>query len=230
MANGRQYPIDELSIAESWRLFKIMSEIVDGFESLGQHGPAVSIFGSARVAQGQPLYEKTRELATKLARAGFSIITGGGPGLMDAGNRGCQEGGGTSIGLHIHLPHEQQANTHLDVRCDFRYFFVRKLMFVKYATAYVVVPGGLGTLDELSEALLLIQTKRIKPFPIVLMGRDFWSGLLDWFQTRLLAEGFISEADLNLFLVTDDPDEAVEHIRTHAATQKEKARRAGPEQ
>lgn len=213
MPSSKQYLIDDLSIAESWRLFKIMAEIVDGFETLADHGPAVSIFGSARVRENTPLYDQTRDMARKLTKAGFSIITGGGPGLMEAANRGCAEAQGRSVGLHIHLPLEQEANPYLNVRCDFRYFFVRKLMFVKYASAYVGMPGGFGTLDEVSEALLLIQTRRIKPFPIVLMGREFWSGLLDWFQKSLLAEGFISEENLGLFLVTDDPDEAVEHIR-----------------
>lgn len=216
MPPSRQYPIDDLSIAESWRLFKIMAEIVEGFESLADQGPAVSIFGSARVRPGDPRYTRTRELAARLARAGYAIITGGGPGLMEAANRGCRDAGGRSVGLHIHLPQEQEANEFLDTRCDFRYFFVRKLMFVKYASAYVGMPGGYGTLDEVSEALLLIQTSRIKPFPIVLMDTAYWSGLADWFRNRLLADGCIAEKDLDLFLLTDDADEAVEHIRRHA--------------
>jgi uncharacterized protein (TIGR00730 family) len=211
-----QYLIDDLSTAESWRLFKIMAEIVEGFETLGEQGPAVSIFGSARVRENAPLYQRTRDLARKLAEAGFAIITGGGPGLMAAANQGCQDAEGRSVGLHIHLPLEQEANPYLNVRCDFRYFFVRKLMFVKYASAYVGMPGGFGTLDELSEALLLIQTRRIKPFPIVLMDKAHWGGLFDWFQKKLLADGYIGEEDLGLFLLTDDTDEAVEHIRKHA--------------
>ncbi|MGE4293266.1 MAG: TIGR00730 family Rossman fold protein [Desulfovibrio sp.] len=216
MSGSNQYLIDDLSTAESWRLFKIMAEIVDGFETLAEQGRAVSIFGSARVREKAPLYERTREIARKLTKVGFSIITGGGPGLMEAANRGCRDAHGRSVGLHIHLPLEQAANPYLNVRCDFRYFFVRKLMFVKYASAYVGMPGGFGTLDEISEALLLIQTRRIKPFPIVFLDRAHWSGLIDWFQQKLLADGYIGEEDLKLFLLTDDTDEAVEHIRKHA--------------
>lgn len=216
MPHSQQYLINDLSTAESWRLFKIMAEIVDGFETLAEKGPAVSIFGSARTHENESHYTQTREIARKLAEQGFSIITGGGPGLMEAANRGCRDAGGRSIGLHIHLPLEQDANPYLTTRCDFRYFFVRKLMFVKYASAYVGMPGGFGTLDEVSEALLLIQTRRIKPFPIVLLGRDHWAGLILWFQEKLLADGHIGEEDLNLFLLTDDVDEAVEHIRLHA--------------
>ncbi|OIO04176.1 MAG: Rossman fold protein, TIGR00730 family [Desulfovibrionaceae bacterium CG1_02_65_16] len=215
MANSKQYLIDDLSMQESWRLFKILSEIVDGFETLSDLGPAVSVFGSARVKAGEPLYEKTLDLSRKLTEAGFAVITGGGPGLMEAGNKGAMEAGGKSVGLHIHLPLEQKNNEYLNVRCDFRYFFVRKLMFIKYAMAYIAMPGGYGTLDELSEALVLIQTHRIKGFPIVLMGVDYWSGLLDWFRTRLVADGFCNAKDLDLFLVTDSNEEAVEHIRRH---------------
>ncbi len=213
MATSKQYLIDDLSMQESWRLFKILSEIVDGFETLSDLGPAVSVFGSARVKEGDPLYEKTRDLAHKLVEAGFAVITGGGPGLMEAGNRGALEAGGKSVGLHIHLPLEQKYNEYLNIRSDFRYFFIRKLMFIKYAMAYIAMPGGYGTLDELSEALVLIQTKRIKGFPIVLMGKDYWSGLIDWFRTQLVAGGFCKEKDLDLFLVTDSSEEAVEHIR-----------------
>jgi len=200
---------------ESWRLFKILSEIVDGFETLNDLGPAVSIFGSARVKAGEPLYEKAMELARKLTEAGFAVITGGGPGLMEAGNKGAFDAGGKSVGLHIHLPLEQKNNQYLNVRCDFRYFFVRKLMFIKYASAYIALPGGYGTLDELSEALVLIQTKRIKAFPIVLLGKDYWEGLVDWFRNRLVVDGFCNAKDLDLFLVTDSIEEAVAHIQRH---------------
>ena len=162
---SKQYLIDDLSIHESWRLFKIMSEIVDGFENLSEIGPAVSMFGSARVKPEDPLYLQTVELSKALSEAGFSIITGGGPGLMEAGNKGAFENGGESIGLHIHLPMEQQNNPYMNVKSEFRYFFIRKLMFIKYALAYVALPGGYGTLDELSEALVLIQTHRIKTLP-----------------------------------------------------------------
>lgn len=213
MRHSRQFIIDDLSMQESWRLFKILAEVVDGFDTLNDRGPAVSVFGSARVSEGDPLYNTTRQLAAKLVDAGFAVITGGGPGLMEAANRGCQEHGGDSIGLHIHLPMEQQPNPYLDYRCDFRYFFIRKLMFVKYALAYVALPGGYGTLDELSEALVLIQTHRIKPFPIVLLGTEFWSGLAEWFKNTMVTHGFIHAEDLDLFLMTNSPDEAVEHIK-----------------
>jgi uncharacterized protein (TIGR00730 family) len=215
MANSKQYLIDDLSMQESWRLFKILSEIVDGFETLNDIGPAVSVFGSARVKADSPLYAQACDLARQLTEAGFAVITGGGPGLMEAGNKGAFEAGGKSVGLHIHLPLEQKNNQYLNVRCDFRYFFVRKLMFIKYAMAYVALPGGYGTLDELSEALVLIQTKRIKGFPIVLLGKEYWSGLVEWFKNRLVVDGYCNPADLDLFLVTDSIEEAVAHIRRH---------------
>jgi len=215
MPNSKQYLIDDLSMQESWRLFKILSEIVDGFETLNDLGPAVSVFGSARVKAGEPLYERTVDLSRQLVEAGFAVITGGGPGLMEAGNKGAFDAGGKSVGLHIHLPLEQHNNQYLNVRCDFRYFFVRKLMFIKYAMAYIALPGGYGTLDELSEALVLIQTKRIKAFPIVLLGKDYWGGLVDWFRERLVVDGFCNAKDLDLFLVTDSIEEAVAHIRRH---------------
>lgn len=215
MHPSKQYVIDSLSIHESWRLFKIMSEIVDSFESLSDIGPAVSVFGSARVLPGSPLYQQTENLSRQLCEAGFSVITGGGPGLMEAANKGCFDAGGESIGLHIHLPLEQKSNPYLKIRCDFRYFFIRKLVFVKYALAYVALPGGYGTLDELSEALVLIQTKRIKPFPIVLLGKEYWAGLVEWFQKQMVTNGFCKEEDLDLFMVTDSPEEAVSHIKKH---------------
>lgn len=212
---SKQYLIDDLSMHESWRLFKIMSEIVDGFENLSEIGPAVSMFGSARVTPEDPLYQKTTLLSKQLSEAGFSVITGGGPGLMEAGNKGAFENGGESIGLHIHLPMEQHNNPYMNVRSDFRYFFVRKLMFIKYAMAYVALPGGYGTLDELAEALVLIQTHRIKPFPIVLLGTAFWGGLIDWFKDQLVGNHFCNEEDLDLFMVTDDTEEAVAYIKKH---------------
>ena len=215
MQQSKQYVIDNLSIHESWRLFKIMSEIVDGFESLSDIGPAVSVFGSARATPDSPLYRQTETLARLLAEAGFSVITGGGPGLMEAANKGCYNAGGESIGLHIHLPLEQKYNPYLKIRCDFRYFFIRKLIFVKYALAYIALPGGYGTLDELSEALVLIQTKRIKPFPIVLLGKEYWAGLVEWFQKQMVTNGFCKAEDLDLFIVTDSPEEAVSHIKKH---------------
>lgn len=215
MSVSRQYLINDLSMTESWRLFKIMAEIVDGFEELGEIGPAVSIFGSARTQPDDPLYKDTAKLADLLVQAGFSVITGGGPGLMEAANKGAMEAKGTSVGLHIHLPLEQKPNKFLTIRSDYRYFFIRKLMFVKYATAYVAMPGGYGTLDELSEALVLIQTKRIRPFPIVFLGTDYWKGLVDWFRGTMLARGFVSEGDLDLFTLVDTPEEAASFIRKH---------------
>jgi len=215
MTASRQYLIDDLSVTESWRLFRIMAEIVDGFEVLGDVRPAVSIFGSARVPADDPLYGETEKLADLLSRAGYSVITGGGPGLMEAANKGAADAGGDSIGLHIHLPLEQKANPYLTIKSDYRYFFVRKLMFVKYAVAYIAMPGGFGTLDEVSEALVLIQTKRIKPFPIIFLGSAFWSGLMDWFRGTLLTRGFIAEKDLDLFTVLDTPEEAVQFIQRH---------------
>ena len=215
MPHSKQYLIDDLSMQESWRLFKILSEIVDGFETLNDIGPAVSLFGSARVKPGEPWYERTVDLSRQLVEAGFTVITGGGPGLMEAGNKGAFEAGGKSVGLHIHLPLEQKNNQYLTTRCDFRYFFVRKLMFIKYALAYIALPGGFGTLDELSEALVLIQTKRIRAFPIVLLGTEFWSGLVDWFGQRLVTDGYCHPKDLDLFLLTDSSEEAVAHIKRH---------------
>jgi len=215
MSTSRQYLIDDLSVTESWRLFRIMAEIVDGFEELGDIKPAVSIFGSARVSPEDQLYHDTARLADLLCRAGYSVITGGGPGLMEAANKGAAEAGGESIGLHIHLPLEQKPNPYLTIRSDYRYFFVRKLMFVKYAMAYIAMPGGFGTLDEVSEALVLIQTRRIKPFPIIFLGSAFWGGLVDWFRSTMLARGFISPDDLELLTVKDTPEEAVAFIRRH---------------
>lgn len=213
MPNSRQYLLDELSQENSWRLFKIMAEFVDAIEKLSDLGPAVSIFGSARVDREDPLYELTYEIARQLTLSGYSIITGGGPGLMEAGNKGAMDGDGNSAGLHIHLPFEQKTNDYIKLRTEFRYFFVRKVMFIKYATAYVVMPGGLGTLDELSEALVLTQTRRIKPFPVVLVGSEFWSGLIDWFRKQLLSRGFIKEKDFQLFSVVDTPEEVLAAVK-----------------
>lgn len=209
----RQYVIDDLSYRESWRLLKIMAEFVDGFDTLNEIGAAVSIFGSARVKPEDPIYELTYNIAKKLAQEGYSIITGGGPGVMEAGNKGAKDGNGKSIGLHIHLPLEQKPNDYIDTRLDFRYFFVRKVMFIKYAMAYVVMPGGFGTLDELSEALVLTQTKRIKPFPVILVDKEFWSPLIDWFKNKLLARNYIKEGDFEIFSTLDDPDEVVSLIK-----------------
>lgn len=222
--NSKQFLIDDLSTSESWRLFRIMAEIVDGIETLSPIHRGVSIFGSARTAPGDPLYDETTELAEMLCTEGFSVITGGGGGLMEAANKGAKravdngaaENGGASIGLHIELPKEQAPNDFLTSRVDFRYFFVRKLMFVKYACAYVVMPGGFGTLDEFMEAMVLIQTERIKPFPIVVYDSSYWGGLLDWIKSRLIADGMADEADFELMTVVDTPLEALEHIKKYA--------------
>ncbi|MHC1745352.1 MAG: TIGR00730 family Rossman fold protein [Syntrophobacteraceae bacterium] len=210
-----QYVIDALTIQDSWRLFKILAELVDGFEALSDLYPAVSIFGSARVRPGDETYEKTVVIARKLARYGYHIITGGGPGIMEAGNKGAREGGAESVGLNIVLPLEQEPNPYSNVRLDFQYFFVRKVMFVKYAQAYIGMPGGFGTLDEIFEALTLIQTKRIKPFPVILVGKSHWEGLLDWIHESLVAKEYISPDDLELLTILDDPDEVVQTIRKY---------------
>jgi len=215
MKKNRQFVIDELSMHESWRLFKIMAEIVEGFDTLSELGPAVSIFGSARVTPDMPLYQETVKLAELLAKAGYAIITGGGPGIMEAGNRGAKDAGGVSVGLNIRLPFEQAANTHQTVPMEFNYFFVRKLMFVKYAMAYVVMPGGVGTLDELSEAAVLTQTKRIRPFPIILYKRDYWAGLLDWMRGTMARHGFVREEELDIFTILDTPEEVTAFIKRH---------------
>ncbi len=209
----RQFVIDAMTVQDSWRLFRILSEFVDGFDALSDIFPAVSIFGSARVQPGDEVYEKTVVIARELAKAGFNIITGGGPGVMEAGNKGALEGGAKSVGLNIQLPFEQKMNDYANVRLEFRYFFVRKVMFVKYAQAYIGMPGGFGTLDEIFEALTLIQTKRLKPFPIVLVGSDYWGGLVEWIMDTLLKRGYISEEDMDIFTVLDDPMDVVKFIK-----------------
>jgi uncharacterized protein (TIGR00730 family) len=211
----RQFVLDTLSIEESWRIFRIMAEFVDGIESLSDIGKAVSIFGSARTQPGDPYYDKTQVVARKLVERGFAVITGGGPGIMEAGNKGAKEAGGISVGLNIRLPFEQKPNDYANLPIDFKYFFVRKVMFIKYAVAYVIMPGGLGTFDELFEALTLIQTNRIRRFPLVLMGSDYWKGLMDWLQQSVLAQGYICADDLDIVTVIDDPEEAVRYINKH---------------
>ena len=211
----RQKTWDETVTKDSWMVFKVMSEFVDGYEKLAKIGPCVSIFGSARLKREDKYYEMAVEIAKKITEIGFGVITGGGPGIMEAGNKGAKEGGGKSIGLNIELPFEQHFNPYIDksYSMDFDYFFVRKVMFVKYSQGFIVLPGGFGTLDELSEALTLIQTHKIGRFPIVLVGSEFWSGLLDWFSNTLLKNGLISEGDLSLFRIVDSADEAVAHIK-----------------
>jgi len=211
----KQYVIDSLSIEESWRVFRIMAEFVDGIETLSEVHNAVTIFGSARVKSDDIYYQKTEILARLLAQAGFSVITGGGPGIMAAANKGASEAGGKSVGLNIRLPFEQKPNPYSNVHLDYKYFFIRKVMFVKYAVAYVILPGGFGTMDELFEALTLIQTKRIKSFPLILMGSDYWQGLLDWLKKTMLAEDKIIPSDLDLIQVVDEPEEVVKLIKKY---------------
>ena len=194
---------------DSWRVFRIMGEFVEGFDTLSDVYNAVTIFGSARIQSGDAYYEKAVETARLLAREGFPVITGGGPGIMEAANRGAQEGNGLSIGCNIELPFEQRLNNYVQRGINFRYFFVRKMMFIKYAMAFVVFPGGYGTLDEMFEALTLIQTGKAKLFPVVLFGREYWSGLIEWLRDRVAAEGKIATTDLDLFQITDSPPEAV---------------------
>lgn len=197
---------------DTWTIFRIMAEFVEGFETLAEIGPCVSIFGSARTKPDNPYFKLGVETGQKLTAAGFGVITGGGPGIMEAGNKGAQQGGGSSVGLNIDLPFEQSSNPYIDndKNLDFNYFFVRKVMFMKYSQGFVVLPGGFGTLDELFEALTLIQTKKITKFPVVLVGRKFWEGMVDWIKATLLeAEGNISPGDLDLFSVVDTADEAV---------------------
>jgi uncharacterized protein (TIGR00730 family) len=194
--------------SDPWRVLRILGEFVQGFDTLAEVGKAVTIFGSARVTEDDPMYQAARELAARLSREGFAIITGGGPGIMEAANRGAVDADGQSVGCNIELPFEQGMNQYVEVAVNFRYFFVRKTMFVKYAEAFVIFPGGFGTLDELFESLTLIQTGKIHNFPIVLFGSAYWRGLLDWIKDTLLAEGKISPEDLELLAITDSPEEA----------------------
>jgi len=215
MDEKSQFVVDALSIDESWRIFRIMAEFVEGIETLSRIGNAVSIFGSARTEPDDPYYQRAELLAQLLARRGFSVITGGGPGIMEAANKGAAEAGGRSVGMNIRLPFEQRPNPYANINIDYKYFFTRKVMFVKYAVAYVVLPGGFGTLDELFEALTLIQTKRIKAFPVVLMGSEYWKGLIDWLRKTMLPRKNISPTDLDLFQIIDDPEDAVKHIQKY---------------
>lgn len=209
----KQYLIDDFKLGESWRLFKILGEFVDGVETLHDIGPAVSIFGSGRVAPGDPVYRKTEILAGLFAKNGFAVITGGGGGVMAAANKGAAAAGGTSVGLNIRLPFEQKPNPYADIQLEFKYFFIRKVMFIKYASAYICMPGGFGTLDELFEAVTLIQTHRIKPLPVVLVGSEYWGGLKEWIEKRLLAEKRISPGDLDIFHIMDDPEKIVKLVK-----------------
>jgi uncharacterized protein (TIGR00730 family) len=209
----KQHIIDDMTVQDTWRMFHIMAEFVEGFDVLPEIYPAVSIFGSARVTPESETYQMTELAARRLVECGFNIISGGGPGVMEAANKGASEAGGKSVGLHIQLPKEQEANDYANVRLEFRYFFIRKVMFVKYAVAYIIMPGGFGTLDELFEAMTLIQTDRIRSFPVVLVDSDFWGGLVDWLKSALLKRKLISPEDTDIFSVVDTPDEAVNIIK-----------------
>ena len=209
----RQYIVDDLTKDDTWRMFNILAEFVEGFDVLPEVYPAVTIFGSSRSHPNSVNYKTTQTVARLLVESGFNVISGGGPGVMEAANKGASEAGGKSVGLHIHLPQEQKANKYANVRLDFKYFFIRKVMFVKYAVAYVIMPGGFGTLDELFEALTLIQTKRIKSFPVVLIDSHYWQGLIDWIKGTLIKEKAISESDLDIMTAVDTPEEAVRIIK-----------------
>ncbi len=209
-----QYCLEKMNSGESWRMFRILSEFVEGFDTLSTvKRPSVSIYGSARTSEDHPDYQMAREIARKLSEHGYGIITGGGPGIMEAANRGAADADGLSIGLNIDLPHEQEGNPYTNLSLDFRYFFVRKVMFLKYSMGFICMPGGFGSMDELFESLTLIQTKKVKPFPILLVGSSFWTGLVDWIRDQQLANGKIGEDDLMLFEIMDDVDEIVSYIR-----------------
>ncbi len=208
-----RYLIDEMKIEDSWRIFRIMAEFIEGFEVLSKIPAAVSIFGSTKTRPKDNDYQKAEETARRLVKEGYAIATGGGPGIMEAANKGAKEAGGVSVGLNIDLPEEQEPNKYIGTYLNFRYFFVRKVMFVKYAVAFVIFPGGFGTLDELFEPLQLIQTQKIKPFPVILVGKEYWRGLLNWIKEVLLARGKISSHDFNLFHIVEEPEEIVSFIK-----------------
>lgn len=208
-----QYLIDEFKVGDTWRMFKILSEFVEGFENLSKIEPAVSVFGSARAREDHKDYQKARKLGKLLAKEGITVLTGGGPGIMEAANRGATENGGLSVGLNIELPFEQKPNPYAKKVITFKYFFVRKVMLVKYAKAFVIFPGGFGTMDEFFEALTLIQTKKILPFPLILVDSEFWKGLLDWVKGNLISSGFITDRDLELIRIIDEPEDIVVCIK-----------------
>lgn len=208
------YEINDLAKEESWRMFRIIGELVEGFDKLSGIEPAVTIYGSARIQSTDPLYSQTEEIARRLGEMGFSIITGGGPGVMEAANKGALKAGATSVGLNIQLPEEQIPNPYTTKSLTFNHFFARKVMLVKYATAFVIIPGGLGTLDELTEVLTLMQTHKIKPFPVVLFDSKYWKGFLDWLKETVLGCGFISEGDFNILRVCDTIEEVLEAVQS----------------
>jgi len=207
------YEINQLVKEDSWRMFRIIGELVEGFDSLGDIEPAVTIYGSARLLPGSELYSQTEKIAFLLGKAGFNIMTGGGPGVMEAANKGAHEAGVKSVGLNIKLPQEQVCNEYANRSITFHHFFVRKVMLVKYATAFVIIPGGLGTMDELTEVLTLIQTEKIRPFPVILYSSEYWGGFLDWLRNVVLARGNISEGDFDLLRVFDSPEEVINAVK-----------------
>ncbi len=211
------FELDKLNMKESWRMFRIMAEIVDGFDALSTLPKAVSIFGSARTLESHKYYEDARKVSKLLAENDYAIISGGGPGIMQAANEGAKEGNGISVGLSIDLPFEQGMNEYVDLGLNFRYFFIRKLMFVKYSQAYVVMPGGMGTVDELSEAFVLIQTEKIKPFPLIFYNSEYWKGFLDWVKNTMTAEGNIDQKEWDIIHVVDTPEEVLEIIKNSKA-------------
>jgi len=213
MADNHQYVVDKISAQESWRMFHILAEFVEGFDALARYHPAVSIFGSTRAKPEDEVYQKAEQIGRLLAENGFSVITGGGPGAMEAANKGASLAGGKSIGLNIELPLEQKPNPYANITLKYRYFFVRKVMFVKYAVAYIILPGGFGTMDELFESVTLIQTHKIKPFPVILVGSNYWKGLLDWIKEVVLREGRISPTDMEILQLIDEPEEIVKTIK-----------------
>jgi len=220
--------MEDLKGSEAWRVFRIMSEFTEGFDKLGELPYAITIFGAARTKPEDSYYKATEELAQKLAEEGFAVISGGGPGIMEAANKGASQAGGKSVGLNITLPQEQIANPYQNLSLDFRYFFVRKVMFVKYSMGYVCMPGGFGTLDEFFESLTLMQTHNTFPIPLVLYGSEFWSGLFDWIKSRVQAEGYVTEEELKLITITDDIDEAVEIMMQHRSWKVHQVEKATP--
>ncbi len=226
MAN--EYEINELAKEESWRMFRIIGELVEGFDTLTGIEPAVTFYGSSRLKETDPLYAQTEEIAYQLGKMGFSIVTGGGPGAMEAANKGALKAGVESVGLNIELPEEQACNDYTTKSIVFHHFFVRKVMLVKYATAFVIIPGGLGTLDELTEVLTLMQTIKIKPFPVIIFNSQYWKGFLDWLESMVLSKGCISEEDLDLLIVCDQPEEVVEAVQSWYTKQKLVGKKALP--
>jgi uncharacterized protein (TIGR00730 family) len=224
----RRSPHPEFLDLDPWRALRILSEFVEGFDALAAVGPAVTVFGSARTSRDARSYAQARELGGLLAKAGYAVITGGGPGIMEAANRGCQEAGGLSVGCNIELPREQGLNRYVDLGVEFHYFFARKVMFAKYADAFVIFPGGYGTLDELFEALTLIQTDKIQDFPIILMGSGYWGGMIDWIRTSVLGIAAIDKADVDLLRLTDDPAEACRIITAYDRSHRAKAAATAP--